>query len=148
MDTSAFLNMYQELLDRETNVVASLANSAAYLYTNLQDINWAGFYLKHGDELLLGPFCGKPAVTRIAFGNGVCGTAWKENKTIVVENVHCFAGHIACDCASNSEIVVPIQKDNAFYGVLDIDSPDLGRFKEEDKTLLEEFVRIFEKHIN
>ena len=121
-----------------------LSNAAALIRDSLEDINWAGFYLMKDGKLLLGPFQGKPACTVIEAGKGVCGTAVAEDKTQLVKNVHEFPGHIACDCASNSEIVVPIHAGDSVYGVLDIDSPKLGRFTEEDKEGLESFVRILE----
>lgn len=128
-------------------ITANLANISALIYTSLDRLNWAGFYITENDELILGPFQGKPACVRIPFGKGVCGTAAATDETQLVKNVHEFPGHIACDCASNSEIVVPIHKDGKIYGVLDIDSPDLGRFTEEDKDGLEKLVKIIEKII-
>ena len=121
-----------------------LSNAAALLWDSIGDINWAGFYLMKGGKLLLGPFQGKPACTVIEVGKGVCGTAVAEDRTQLVKNVHEFPGHIACDSASNSEIVVPIHAGDTVYGVLDIDSPQIGRFSEEDKDGLEAFVRILE----
>jgi GAF domain-containing protein len=127
----------------ETDLVANAANTAALIYHTLPDINWAGFYFLKGDELLLGPFQGKPACVRIQLGKGVCGTAAAERKTLVVPDVQKFPGHIACDTASNSEIVVPLIKDNKLLGVLDVDSPALGRFDEEDQKGMERLVKIF-----
>ncbi len=124
--------------------VTILSNAAALLWDSLKDINWAGFYLFRGSRLELGPFQGKPACTVIEIGKGVCGTAVAEDRTQLVKNVHDFLGHIACDSASNSEIVVPVHAGGKIYGVLDIDSPILARFDEEDKAGLEEFVRILE----
>lgn len=124
---------------------ANLSNASALLWQNLENINWAGFYKMMDGQLVLGPFQGKPACILIPVGRGVCGTAVAENKTQLVYNVHDFPGHIACDCASNSEIVVPIHKDCAIWGVLDIDSPSIGRFTEADKAGLEQFVAILEK---
>ena len=124
--------------------ITILSNAAALLWDSLEDINWAGFYLVRGGRLELGPFQGKPACTIIEIGKGVCGTAVAQDRTQLVKNVHEFPGHIACDSASNSEIVVPIHAGGNIYGVLDIDSPILARFDEEDKTGLEEFVRILE----
>ena len=124
---------------------ANLSNASALLWQNLENINWAGFYKMIDGQLVLGPFQGKPACILIPVGRGVCGTAVAENKTQLVYNVHDFPGHIACDCASNSEIVVPIHKDGAIWGVLDIDSPSIGRFTEADKASLEQFVAILEK---
>lgn len=127
--------------------ISNLANAAALLWENLDDINWAGFYIMDNGELKLGPFQGKIACTRIAIGRGVCGTAVAEDKTQLVPDVHAFPGHIACDSASNSEIVIPIHKDGAIWGVLDIDSPSKGRFTQEDQTGLEDLVKIIEASI-
>ena len=124
---------------------ANLANASALLWQELEDINWAGFYKMTEGALVLGPFQGKPACIRIPVGRGVCGTAVAENKTQLVENVHAFPGHIACDSASNSEIVVPIRVNGEIWGVLDIDSPYVGRFTAEDQAGLEGFVRILER---
>lgn len=123
---------------------ANLANAAALLWEHLPNINWAGFYKMEDGQLVLGPFQGKTACIEIAVGRGVCGTAVAEDQTQLVEDVHQFPGHIACDCASNSEIVVPIYKDGAIWGVLDIDSPCFGRFSKEDQAGLEAFVNILE----
>ena len=124
---------------------ANLANASALLWEHLPDLNWAGFYKMTDGKLVLGPFQGKTACIEIEIGRGVCGTAVAENKTQLVYDVHQFPEHIACDCASNSEIVVPIQVNGKIWGVLDIDSPVIGRFSEEDKTGLEEFVKVLEK---
>ena len=124
--------------------IANYANASALLYDALDDINWAGFYFFEKDRLVLGPFQGKPACIEIPVGKGVCGTAFAAGETIVVPDVHQFPGHIACDSASASEIVVPLKKDGEVFGVLDIDSPSLNRFGEEDKTGLEEFAKIIE----
>lgn len=123
---------------------ANLANASALLWQYLPDINWAGFYKMEDGKLVLGPFQGKPACIVIPVGRGVCGTAVSENKTQLVYDVHAFPGHIACDSASNSEIVVPIRVKGKIWGVLDIDSPLIGRFSTEDQAGLEEFVRILE----
>ena len=125
--------------------IANLANAAALLYHTLDGLNWAGFYLLEEDTLVLGPFQGKPACIEIPVGRGVCGTAVAEDKTQLVRDVHQFPGHIACDSASNSEIVVPIRVDGKVVGVLDLDSPHVGRFAEEDRAGLEEFVHILEE---
>ena len=127
--------------------VANLANVSALLWQELPRINWVGFYKMTDGALVLGPFQGKPACIRIEVGKGVCGTAVAENRTQLVYDVHQFPGHIACDCASNSEIVVPIRKDGEVIGVLDIDSPIKNRFTQEDKAGLEEFVKILESVI-
>ena len=127
--------------------ITVLSNAAALIWDSLEDINWAGFYLMKEGKLLLGPFQGKPACTVIEIGKGVCGTAAAEDKTQLVKNVHEFPGHIACDSASNSEIVVPLHSGDSVCGVLDIDSPHLGRFSEEDREGLEAFARILESAI-
>jgi GAF domain-containing protein len=136
------------LLSSETDWLANLSNAAALLYTNLPDINWSGFYFMKKDELVLGPFQGRTACTRIKPGKGVCGTAAAEMKTQLVPDVHLFPGHIACDCASNSEVVVPIIKDEKVYGVLDIDSPTKYRFDELDAKYLQLFVDKLNKYID
>ncbi|MGM1047084.1 MAG: GAF domain-containing protein [Bacillota bacterium] len=138
------LNQLKALIHDEPNAVANLANSSSLLNHFLKDINWVGFYLYDGKELVLGPFQGLPACIRIPLNRGVCGTAAAELKTLVVEDVHAFPGHIACDAASNSEIVVPVIKDGQLYGVLDIDSPLVNRFDQEDREFLEQFVQILE----
>lgn len=125
--------------------ISNLANAAALLWTALPEINWSGFYIYKDGALRLGPFAGKPACTVIEMGKGVCGTAALEDRTLVVPDVHKFPGHIACDGASNSEIVVPLHKDGAVYGVLDIDSPVFDRFSEEDKEGLEAFAKALEE---
>lgn len=132
------------LLDKEDWLITSLSNASALLNEYLDDINWVGFYLMQNGELVLGPFQGKTACVRIKVGRGVCGTAVSEDKTQLVPDVHKFPGHIACDCASNSEIVVPIHHNGEIVAVLDIDSPLFDRFSEEDKADLEESVRIIE----
>ncbi len=124
---------------------ANLANASALLWQTLPQINWAGFYKMEQGILVLGPFQGKPACIEIPVGRGVCGTAVAEDKTQLVYDVHEFPGHIACDSASNSEIVVPIRVGGRIWGVLDIDSPSVGRFTEEDKEGLERFVKVLEK---
>lgn len=129
------------LLEGERNQIANLSNASALLNQFFDRVNWVGFYLTEGDELVLGPFQGLPACVRIPFGRGVCGTSAKERKTVLVTDVHQFPGHIACDTASQSEIVVPIIKDGQVLGVLDIDSPEKNRFDEIDQENLEEFVR-------
>jgi L-methionine (R)-S-oxide reductase len=133
----------RSLLDGERDFIANAANLSALLYHSLPDLNWAGFYLYKGDELVLGPFQGKPACVRIALGNGVCGTAAAQRQTILVDNVHEFPGHIACDSASNSEIVVPLIKHERLLGVLDLDSPSIARFDDQDAEGLNELAQIF-----
>ncbi len=127
--------------------IANLANVSAALWQAMENINWVGFYLMDGDKLVLGPFQGKPACIEIPLGRGVCGTAAQERRTVLVEDVHQFPGHIACDSASNSEIVVPIFQNGEIYGVLDIDSPYLSRFTREDQRELEEIVKILEENL-
>ncbi|WP_449621499.1 GAF domain-containing protein [Robertmurraya sp. Marseille-Q9965] len=129
------------LLEDETNQIANLSNASALLNQFFDRVNWVGFYLTEGNELVLGPFQGLPACVRIPYGKGVCGTSASEKKTLRVEDVHQFPGHIACDAASQSEIVVPIIKNGEVIGVLDIDSPEKNRFDEIDQENLEEFVR-------
>jgi len=136
------IKQLKALIEGETNVIANLANAAALLNQFLDNINWVGFYLAEGEELVLGPFQGLPACVRIPFGKGVCGTAAANKKTERVADVHQFPGHIACDAASQSEIVVPMIKDGHVLGVLDIDSPIKNRFDEIDQKYLEKFVDI------
>lgn len=127
--------------------IANLANASALLFGALEQLNWAGFYLMEGGKLVLGPFQGKTACIEIPVGKGVCGAAVQQGKTMLVEDVHQFPGHIACDCASNSEIVVPIRKNGEIIGVLDIDSPNVGRFSKEDQIGLEAFVEVLERTV-
>ncbi|WP_138495052.1 GAF domain-containing protein [Paenibacillus pinistramenti] len=141
------LGQLKGLIYDEPSVIANLANASALLNFTLQDINWAGFYLYDGQELVLGPFQGLPACIRIPLGRGVCGTSAQNRETVVVEDVNLFPGHIACDAASNSEIVVPIVQDGRLIGVLDIDSPLKGRFDETDKHFLEAFVQVLVEHV-
>ena len=124
---------------------ANFANASALIWQGLADINWAGFYFMTDGILVLGPFQGKPACTRIAVGRGVCGTAVAQDATQLVPDVHAFPGHIACDCASNSEIVVPIHVNGEIWGVLDIDSPEIGRFTEADSAGLQKVITILEQ---
>src|SRR5579859_6120414 len=131
------------LLAGETDFIANAANMAALIFNGLPDLNWAGFYLMKGGELVLGPFQGKPACVRIAIGKGVCGTAVARRESVLVEDVELFPGHIACDTASRSELVVPLIRDGAVIGVLDLDAPFPARFDAEDRAGCEELVRIF-----
>ena len=131
------------LLSGEHDLVANAANTAALIYDALPDLNWAGFYLYKSGELVLGPFQGKPACVRIALGKGVCGTAAARRETVVVEDVHAFPGHIACDSASNSEIVIPLLRGGELLGVLDLDSPKLRRFDAEDRAGLEKIAALW-----
>jgi L-methionine (R)-S-oxide reductase len=135
----------QSLLAGESNLIAAAANTSSLLYWSLPDLNWAGFYLvdEASGDLLVGPFHGKPACVRIPLGRGVCGTAAAQRRTVVVEDVHAFPGHIACDSASNSEIVVPVLSGERLIGVLDLDSPTRGRFDDVDARGLERLVEIF-----
>lgn len=135
------------LLEGEKDLIANLSNASALLNQFLTDVNWVGFYLMKNGELVLGPFQGLPACVRIPVGRGVCGTAVSKKETIVVEDVHQFPGHIACDARSNSEIVIPFMKNNEVIGVLDIDSPLKNRFSEADKKGLEHFVLTLVEHI-
>jgi len=137
------LEQSRALLAGERDRTANAANLAALLFHTLPDLNWAGFYWLRGAELVLGPFQGKPACVRIAVGKGVCGTAVAERRTIVVPEVNAFPGHIACDSASRSELVVPVAHAGSILGVLDLDSPRPGRFTEEDARGLEAVVRAF-----
>jgi len=139
---SLLLEQLRLQLEGEANIIANLANAAAILFNSLEQVNWAGFYLHENDELVLGPFQGKPAVVHIALGKGVCGIAAQQRQTLRIANVHQFADHIACDLASQSEIVIPLVKDEKLYGVLDIDSPILERFDEQDQLYLEQFSHI------
>ena len=145
MDYPCLINQVRALTEGVPYSTANLANTAAAIWQIMERINWAGFYLMNGGKLVLGPFQGKPACIEIPVGKGVCGTAVKEEKTILVEDVHQFPGHIACDSASNSEIVVPIFKNGTVYGVLDIDSPYFARFTAEDQRGLEALVRALEE---
>jgi len=131
------------LLDGERDPIANAANLSALIWELVPDLNWAGFYFVKGGELVLGPFQGKPACVRIAIGKGVCGTAAARHETVLVEDVHAFPGHIACDSASNSELVVPLTKDGTVHGVLDLDSPLHARFDAEDRRAFEGIVEIF-----
>ncbi len=139
------IEQLKALLEGETYVIPNLSNASALLNGALKDINWVGFYLMNGNELLLGPFQGKPACIHIPIGRGVCGSAVAQNQTQLVKNVHAFPGHIACDSASNSEIVIPLRDGETIVGVLDIDSPLLDRFDEEDKEGLETFAAVLQK---
>ena len=135
----------QGLIEGVPYLIANLANISALLGEALTDINWVGFYLLENGRLVLGPFQGRPACVEIPVGKGVCGTAAARDEIMLVENVHEFPGHIACDSASNSEIVIPLHRDGEVVGVLDIDSPVFGRFDEEDREGLEEVVRVLQK---
>lgn len=151
IDTADKTEFYRELaqqlkglLHGEPNLIANAANTAALMFQTMPDLNWAGFYFLDTDaELVLGPFQGKPACVRIPVGRGVCGTAVKEGRSILVEDVHAFPGHIACDAASRSELVVPVRRDGRVIGVIDLDSPKPARFDQEDQAGIETLAAIF-----
>jgi len=136
------LNLAKNLTEVEDDFIANCANISSLIFNNIENLNWAGFYLWRNDKLILGPFQGQTATTKIDLGKGVCGSSAKDKITYVVPNVHKFPGHIACDLASNSEIVIPLIKDDKLIGVLDIDSPRLNRFSKEDQINLEKIVMI------
>lgn len=142
------LTLLEGQLSSESDVLANLSNASAIIYALVDEINWSGFYFIREDELVLGPFQGRPACNRIAIGKGVCGTAVENKEIKRVENVHDFQGHIACDSASNSEIVIPIIKDEIVYGVLDIDSPIFNRFTELEENYLIKFVDKLNQYID
>jgi GAF domain-containing protein len=147
-DYHSLAQQLQSLLEGEQDLIANAAQFSAFVFETVADLNWAGFYLvkpaKSGvDELLVGPFQGKVACARIPFGKGVCGAAARDLRTYLVPDVHAFPGHIACDSASNSEIVIPVIKDGILFGVFDIDSPSLNRFSTDDQAGLEKLVAIF-----
>jgi len=133
------------LVDGVPYPIANLANASALLWQELEDLNWAGFYLSEGEKLVLGPFQGKPACIEIPFGKGVCGTAAEKGEAVLVEDVREFPGHIACDEASRSELVIPMTRNGVVFAVLDLDSPTQGRFTQADRAGLEVFVRVLEK---
>ena len=135
------------LLENINYEISILANTSAFIKQEFEDVSWAGFYLNQNQQLILGPFQGLIACTLIPFDKGVCGACASSKKTICVENVHEFPGHIACDSASNSEIVIPIIIDDDLYGVLDLDSTSFNRFKKDDKIILEKLVAILVKHL-
>lgn len=144
VDYPALVSGIRALTEDVPYLTANLANTSALLFETLPNLNWAGFYRMEGGALVLGPFQGKPACIRIAVGKGVCGSAVQEGRTIRVEDVHAFPGHIACDGASNSEIVIPLRKNGEIWGVLDIDSPLVGRFTQEDQQGLEAAAKAIE----
>ena len=147
-DYTLLCQQLDALAEAERHWLPLLSNSAALLFETLEDVNWAGFYLCEGDSLLLGPFQGKIACVRIPWGKGVCGTAAEQDQTQRVADVHAFPGHIACDSASNAEIVIPLHRGGKVVGVLDIDSPCYGRFSEADQQGLEGFVRILQEQLD
>lgn len=146
-DYELLIKQIHALSEDENDQIALLSNASSLLNQFLNEINWVGFYLWKEEQLILGPFQGLPACVRIQYGKGVCGTAIKERKTQRVEDIHAFPGHIACDAASQSEIVVPIIIDDAIYGVLDIDSPIKNRFDETDQIYLEKFVEALKLYL-
>ncbi len=135
-------------LSSESDPLANISNASALIYAIIDRLNWAGFYFMRGEDLILGPFQGLPACNRIKINTGVCGAAASTRKTQLVANVHDFSGHIACDSASNSELVVPIVKDDKVYGVLDLDSPEIGRFTELEAKYFERFVEKLSQYID
>lgn len=149
MDTnySILAAQLKELAEIDRNAVSIMANASALLMQTMEQVNWAGFYLVKDGMLKVGPFQGRPACVLIGRGKGVCGTAWEKEETLVVEDVHAFPGHIACDSASRSEIVIPIRSDGKIAAVLDIDSPVENRFSGVDRQGLEAFVRVMEEVI-
>lgn len=147
MNKHIFFDQLYSLIKDEPNVIANLSNISAFLNQSFEDINWIGFYLKDNNELVLGPFQGKPACVRIPIGKGVCGTAALRKEVLRVEDVHQFIGHIACDSDSRSEIVLPIIVHDEVVGVLDIDSPHYNRFTLKDEMFLKDVVSIIEQTV-
>ena len=147
IDYELLIKQLEAVTEGVEHPVSNLANASALIWDALPEINWAGFYLLEGEKLILGPFQGKVACVTIPVGRGVCGASGKENATMLVPDVHAFPGHIACDCASNSEIVVPLRKEGKVIGVLDIDSPKFDRFSESDKDGLEKFAMILQQRL-
>ena len=148
MNTQTLMLQLSSLLEGETDQTAALANASAFIMENFQNLNWAGFYLYKNQELILGPFQGKPACSRIRIGSGVCGNAFLQEQTINVPDVHQFDGHIACDNASNSELVIPLyNKNNQLIGVLDLDSTQFNRFSMEDEQVFEKIAKIIAANI-
>ena len=146
-DYQLLQNQLKGFTDVEPYFVSVMSNAAGLLWKGLEDINWAGFYIVRDNRLVLGPFQGKTACIRIDYGKGVCGTAWEKDEVMVVPDVHEFPGHIACDSASRSEIVVPIHNAGRVVAVLDIDSPKMGRFSDADKAGLMEFAEVIEDKV-
>lgn len=144
--TKIFFEDLERYLSKENDMVANLANTAAFISAFFDNINWSGFYLLKENQLVLGPFCGMPATTRIDIGKGVCGTAFEKGETLVVDNVCEFSGHIACDIRSKSEVVIPLVKNGKKYGVLDIDSSVYSRFSKEDVEILVKVLEILYKY--
>ena len=146
-NSSLLLQQTAEIIDAEPWYVAAMSNLSALIMESFDNLNWAGFYLFRDGKLVVGPFQGKPACIHIPVGRGVCGTAVEEDRIQVVPDVHLFPGHIACDCASESEIVIPIHQDGKIIAVLDIDSPVKNRFSAEDSAMLSELVRLMEQKL-
>ena len=144
--TKIFFEDLERYLSKENDMIANLANTAAFISAFFDNINWSGFYLLKENQLVLGPFCGMPATTRIDIGKGVCGTAFEKGETLVVDNVCEFPGHIACDIRSKSEVVIPLVKNGKKYGVLDIDSSVYSRFSKEDVEILIKVLEILYKY--
>ncbi len=142
---SLLLKQADALISSEPDFIANAANLSSLLFHSIENVNWLGFYLYKDNELVLGPFQGQPACTRIPIGKGVCGTAFSQQKTLCVEDVHAFEGHIACDAASESEIVIPFNT-GRYRGVFDVDSPILNRFGESERELFESIVKLLERH--
>ena len=138
---SLLIKQAESLLSGESDLIANMANISSLLFNNIEMVNWVGFYIFRSSELVLGPFNGQPACTRIPVGKGVCGTAFAEQRTLLIEDVHAFEGHIACDAASESEVVVPFSRDD-YSGVLDVDSPIKGRFGEPERALFEAIAQL------
>ena len=146
-DYEALIAQTEALISGVPHRIANLANVSALIFDTLEDLNWAGFYLLEGETLVLGPFQGKPACIEIPVSRGVCGAAVREDRAQLVPDVHAFQGHIACDSASRSELVVPLRKNGAVFGVLDLDSPSLSRFSEADREGMERLARILEQNL-
>lgn len=146
-DYDALIAQAEALISGVPHRIANLANVSALIFDTLADLNWAGFYLLEGETLVLGPFQGRPACIEIPVSRGVCGAAVRENRSQLVPDVHVFAGHIACDSASRSELVVPLKRDGAVFGVLDLDSPSPARFTEADREGMERLARVIEQNI-
>lgn len=144
--TKLFLKDLEGYLSKEKDMIANLANTASFISAFFENINWSGFYLLKENQLVLGPFCGMPATTRIDIGKGVCGTAFEKCETLVVDNVCQFPGHISCDVRSKSEVVIPLVKDGKKYGVLDIDSSVYSRFSDKDVALLKKVLELLYRY--
>jgi hypothetical protein len=139
---------YRALIESETDIIAVMANTSAFIMENLSGLNWVGFYRASGDdELILGPFQGRPACYRISYGKGVCGHCAVNRNSIIVPDVHAFSGHIACDAASKSELVVPIMHNGVLFGVIDLDAPEYNRFTDTDRLFIEAIAEIFSQKL-